>query len=329
MVTLMPLLFPLLSFSVSLVVLFGILRTGVNTLALDVPNERSLHSKPVSRLGGLATIAGISTALVWAGQLTLLSALIALAAISFLDDLRGLKAGVRLAVHVLVLGGYFWMSYGATVPLMLLAVLTIFAVWLTNLYNFMDGIDGLAGGMAVAGFAAYAAAFFLAGAYTLATVALSIASASAAFLWFNFNPAKIYMGDAGSITLGFLAAALGTTGWMLGAWPIWFPLLVFSAFIADATITLVKRTLRGEKVWLPHREHYYQKLTLIGLGHKKTALFEYALMTVSCTLALLGLSLTERLQWLLIVTSFGLYGILFLNIDLRWRRFENEQIDSD
>lgn len=321
MVTLTQLSLPLLSFSVSLVILIGILKSGATDFALDIPNERSLHSKPVSRLGGVATIAGISIALVWAGQLTLLSALLTLAVVSFVDDLRGLKAGVRLAVHLLVVGAYFWVSYGTAVPLIMLVVLIVSAVWLTNLYNFMDGIDGLAGGMSVIGFAAYGAGFFTAEQYPLAAVAFSIASASAAFLWFNFSPAKIYMGDVGSITMGFLAAALGTTGWIIDAWPIWFPLLVFSAFVADASLTLIKRLLRGERVWLAHREHYYQKLTLMGLGHKKAALLEYALITASCTLALLGLNLSARLQWVPIVIVLGLYGMLFLKVDSAWRRF--------
>lgn len=319
--TLTQLLLPLLSFSVSLVVLVGILRSGVGAFALDVPNERSLHSRPVSRLGGVAIITAIALALVWSGEWALLAASLALAAISLADDLRGVTAGARLAVHLLVIGTYFSVSYGALVPVMVLAMLILWAIWLTNLYNFMDGIDGLAGGMAVIGFAGYGVGFFTAEQYALAVVAFSVASASAAFLWFNFSPAKIYMGDAGSITLGFLAAALGTTGWTIDAWPIWFPLLVFSAFIADASITLIKRGLRGEKVWRAHREHYYQKLTLMGLGHKKAALLEYALITASCTFALVGLHLSEQWQWLPIAIVFGLYGVLFLKIDSDWRRF--------
>ena len=320
---------PLISFLVSFAVLIAILKSPINAFALDVPNDRSLHSTPISRLGGVAIVGGILTSLLWAGEITLILAVIALAAVSFIDDLRGLKAVLRLVVHALVIGGYYWVSFGAVVPTIILIALMGFAIWLTNLYNFMDGIDGLAGGMAVAGFVAYAAAFFMAGESNWGIVALAVASSSAAFLWFNFNPAKIYMGDAGSITLGFLAAALGTTGWALDVWPLWFPLLVFSPFVADASVTLIRRALRGEKIWLPHREHYYQKLTMTGLGHKKTALLEYAIITASCALALLALRLSWHLQWLLLVTSLGLYGILFLKIESRWRRFRNEQIAND
>lgn len=322
--TLSPLFSALGSFLVSLIILIGILKSPIRACALDVPNERSLHSKPISRLGGVAIIGGVLTALLWVGDIRLLFAVAALSAISLLDDVRGLKASVRLVVHTLVIGSYYWISYNAFVPVIILVALAAFAIWLTNLYNFMDGIDGLAGGMAVAGFAAYAAGFFIAGESGWAIIALSIASAAAAFLWFNFHPATIYMGDAGSIALGFLAAALGTAGWALGAWPIWFPLLVFSAFIADASVTLARRAVHGEKVWLPHREHYYQKLALMGVGHKKTALLEYAVIAASCAFALFGLSLPGHLQWLIFIIAAALYGIFFMNIESKWQHFQNE-----
>ena len=115
------------------------------------------------------------------------------------------------------------------------AVLALATMWVTNLYNFMDGSDGLAGGMALFGFGAYALSAWLAGDAVFVVVAASIAAASAAFLVFNFPPAKVFMGDAGSIPLGFLAAALGILGWRAGHWPLWFPVLVFSPFIIDAS----------------------------------------------------------------------------------------------
>ena len=158
------------------------------------------------------------------------------------------------------------------------AVLALATMWVTNLYNFMDGSDGLAGGMALFGFGAYALAAWLAGDAVFVVVAASIAAAAAAFLVFNFPPAKVFMGDAGSIPLGFLAAALGILGWRAGHWPLWFPVLVFSPFIIDASVTLARRLLRGERVWRAHRSHYYQRLVQLGWGHRNTALAEYALM---------------------------------------------------
>src|SRR6476659_1011719 len=105
-----------------------------------------------------------------------------------------------------------------------------------------------------------------------------VAAAAAAFLLFNFHPARIFMGDAGAIPLGFLAATLGVTGWINGLWPLWLPVLVFSPFIADASVTLAKRALRGEKIWQAHREHYYQRVVRAGFGHRNMALLGYILM---------------------------------------------------
>jgi len=118
-------------------------------------------------------------------------------------------------------------------------------------------------------------------------VAASIAAAAAAFLVFNFDPARIFLGDAGSTTLGFLAAGLGLIGWRSGTWPLGVPLLVFSPFIVDASVTLAKRMARGEKFWQAHRSHYYQRLVLSGWSHRKTAVAEYGVMIVCglCALA--------------------------------------------
>jgi len=161
--------------------------------------------------------------------------------------------------------------------------------WLTNLYNFMDGSDGLAGGMTVIGFAAYAVAAAWAEEPELATTCLCIAAAAAAFLVFNFPPARIFLGDVGSIPIGFLAGALGVVGWNDEAWPLWFPLVVFAPFVADATTTLARRLVRRERVWQAHRDHYYQRMVRSGLGHRGTALIAYGLMVVCAAGALLGL----------------------------------------
>jgi UDP-N-acetylmuramyl pentapeptide phosphotransferase/UDP-N-acetylglucosamine-1-phosphate transferase len=153
----------------------------------------------------------------------------------------------------------------------------------------MDGSDGLAGGMAVVGFAAYGIAAQLGDEPELATTCVCIAAAAAAFLIFNFHPARIFLGDVGSIPLGFLAGALGIVGWNDEAWPLWFPLAVFAPIIADATLTLMRRLARRERVWQAHRDHYYQRMVRSGLGHRGTAYAAYALMILCAAAALLAL----------------------------------------
>ena len=252
--------------------------------ALDHPNERSSHARPVPRTGGLAVLAGTCVSFFLDGSQVWLPLALALglAVVSFADDLSPLPAAARLAAHLAAAAIVVW-YYLAPMAWWQAAVLVVGVAWLTNLYNFMDGSDGLAGGMTVIGFAAYA----LAGNWPpLSTVSLCIAAAALAFLAFNFHPARIFLGDVGSIPLGFLAGALGLVGWRNDAWPLWFPLLVFAPFIADATLTLARRALRRERVWQAHREHYYQRMVRSGFGHRGTALIAYAAMCFCAAIAL-------------------------------------------
>jgi len=290
---------------------------------MDQPNERSLHVTPTPRIGGLGILAGIAVAAGWlAGAgllqpvLPVLLAAFALAAVSVLDDVRGLPVALRFLAHfvaavacLLALGLSGWTLLAGT-----LAV-----VWITNLYNFMDGSDGLAGGMASIGFGAVALAAWLGGATGLAAFCAAIAAAALAFLRFNFPPARVFMGDAGSIPLGFMAATLGILGAMQDVWPWLFPLLVFSPFIVDASVTLIRRALRGEKVWRAHRSHYYQRVVLLGATHRQLALAAYALMLTAVALAFALLFYLQYTAWLLILSA-AIYLLIFLPIDWRWHR---------
>jgi UDP-N-acetylmuramyl pentapeptide phosphotransferase/UDP-N-acetylglucosamine-1-phosphate transferase len=131
------------------------------------------------------------------------------------------------------------------------------------------------------------------------------------------------MGDAGSIPLGFLVAAMGLLGWQQGCWTVWFPLLVFSPFIVDASVTLIKRTLRGVKVTEAHREHYYQRAILLGWSHRKLVLVEYLLMLGSGLLALL--TLNQTFPWQVLLVCAGIYVALMLSLDVAWKRTKREQ----
>lgn len=143
-----------------------------------------------------------------------------------------------------------------------------------------------------------------------------------------FHPARIFLGDAGSISLGFLAGALGYWGWRGGIWPIWFPMVVFAPFIADASITLARRLLRGEKFWQAHREHYYQRMVRSGIGHARTALTWYLLMVAGIMLAIYALGRSVTFQswalagWVAVLCAAGAF------VDLRWRRFQSTLSDN-
>ena len=303
---------PLVSFALTWIVLIVLIRTWSDRI-LDHPNERSLHQRPVPRMGGIGVAAGIAASAPFVSPVEwwpLWLAACFLVGISFLDDIIGLPIIGRLLVHFVAAGGA---SAGLLlnhtgVGWVLLAIVAI--VWMTNLYNFMDGMDGLAGGMALFGFGFYALAGVLSGHLPFALTSASIAAASGAFLLFNFHPARIFMGDAGSTLLGFLAACLGFVGWQLGIWTLWFPGLVFSPFIVDATVTLAWRLLRGEKIWRPHREHYYQRLVLAGWGHRRTAVVEYVLMMICGAVALVSEHAADRFRFMAV--AFLAIGFFFL-----------------
>ncbi|MDP1682287.1 MAG: glycosyltransferase family 4 protein [Burkholderiales bacterium] len=312
---------PLAAFLVCWLLLAWLLRRG--RLPMDHPNARSLHETPTPRIGGLGIMAGIGVASVGLADATLLPVVLgafALAAVSVLDDVRGLPVRVRFLAHFVAAVGCL-LALGVTGWALLAGTLAV--VWMTNLYNFMDGADGLAGGMAAIGFGALALAAWLGGAPGLAAFCAAIAVAALAFLRFNFPPARVFMGDAGSIPLGFLAAALGILGAMQNVWPWLFPLLVFSPFIVDASVTLVRRGLRGEKIWRAHRSHYYQRVVLLGASHRQLAIAAYALMLAMAALAFAQLILPQHIAWLLILSAAP-YLLIFLAIDRRWRQSRNE-----
>jgi UDP-N-acetylmuramyl pentapeptide phosphotransferase/UDP-N-acetylglucosamine-1-phosphate transferase len=148
----------------------------------------------------------------------------------------------------------------------------------------------------------------------------AVAGAAAGFLLFNFHPARIFLGDAGSIPLGFLAGALGYWGWRDDVWPIWFPAVVFSPFIGDASITLLKRMVRGEKFWRAHREHYYQRMVQSGLGHAFTARIWYLFMVAGIMIAKWAMGYAPVQQWLLVVIWAVVLVVAGVCVDLRWRR---------
>ncbi len=316
---------PLIAALVTMLLTTLLLYSKVGREIQDVPNERSLHDAPIPRIGGVGLMAGVLSA--WALMLMSLAwwvvlPLLALFVISLLDDMRGLPVRSRLLAHVVAAVILVFGSGMAAQHVMQALVVVLCVVWMTNLYNFMDGSDGLAGGMTFFGFTMYGVAALMHGDETQAILNFSIGAAALGFLYYNFYPAKVFMGDAGSIPLGFLAAAMGLWGWQQGCWPVWFPLLVFSPFVADATITLLKRARRGERLSQAHRSHYYQRLVQMGWGHRNTAIAEYALMFFAGFSALQGIKQDIAGQGITLAWWGAIYLGLAIWVDRRWRRHE-------
>ncbi len=329
-----------------------ITRSGWPGSFIDTPNARSLHSEPVPRIGGLAVgiaiLAGIAVMMgLPISEATGRSPLrevflcaIPLFVVSAIDDRRSLPTGPRMLVHfasaVLFTLVMLWHlrllwaqpGQGFAWPLMLAGALgaVLLVVWGTNLFNFMDGSDGLAGGMAAIGFGTYAlAALGAPGGAWFGLGCAVVSGAAAGFLVFNFPPARVFLGDSGSVPFGYLAATLAIYGSVAGHWPWWFGLMVFSPFIVDATYTLARRLLRREQFWLPHRQHFYQRLILDGWSHRRTAIAYYFLMLASAICALLaqnpGLKKPVAVSW---VITYALLVLL-----LEWRLGNNNKKNKD
>ena len=314
----MSLIFPLAAGAVTFLLLRWMLSRPHGAIPLDHPNERSLHTQPVPRVGGMAICIGALPVLatVWSPLVAGIAA--ALALVSYMDDKRHLPIKARFVAHI-VAAGLLMTTMESVTPWPMLAMGALATAWMINLYNFMDGSDGLAGGMTLIGFGAYAVASFLADSQPLALGSATIAVCSVAFLYFNLHPARTFLGDAGSVPLGFLAAAIGFIGWRDGAWPWWFPLVVFSPFIVDATATLVRRMLAGERFWAAHRSHYYQRLVQLGWGHRKTANAEFALMLACAAIGLVTVEQPVQTQVIVLAAVALSYIFLALAIGRLWK----------
>jgi UDP-N-acetylmuramyl pentapeptide phosphotransferase/UDP-N-acetylglucosamine-1-phosphate transferase len=293
------------------------------------PNARTMHDRPVPRVGGLAIWAGfLPVALVLPapvpGRAAWLAAWAGIAFVSLIDDWRGVRAWTRLAVHaiaaaiaagaVLNLSAASWAGGGW----LIVAAAACPIVWCANLYNFMDGSDGLAAAMTIFGFGAYGVAAILAD--FPAEVYFALAAAALPLLVVNTPPARMFMGDVGAVPAGFLAGIFGLGGCVAGTWPAWFPLLVFLPFAADATLTLLQRHARGEPLFEAHRVHYYQRLNRLGAGHRGTFLV-YGTLMAGTTLAALGtLWLAPAYGWGALCAAVVVVGAFFAGIDYHWNR---------
>jgi Fuc2NAc and GlcNAc transferase len=258
--------------------LTGVLRRyALARSIIDIPNARSSHSVPTPRGGGVAIVLSYLLALPllaftgfisWSAAWSMLCAGIAIAILGFLDDHGHIAARWRLLGHFAAsTWALFWLGGLPAITLFgfnlelgwlghILAVL--YLVWMLNLYNFMDGIDGIASIEAICACLSACLLYWLAGFDSLIVLPLVLAAAVAGFLYWNFPPARIFMGDAGS---GFLGIILGLLS-LQAAWAspalLWAWLILLGVFIVDATFTLIRRLVRGDKVYEAHRSHAYQ-----------------------------------------------------------------------
>jgi len=299
---------------------------------VDAPNHRSSHRAPTPNSGGavlvpvfliLASVAVFvihprSTGPGGTGAWAILSSVALLGCLGAWDDRRHLSAGLRFVALLLLSCALcaYWLSPGTPLAGCLALVFAVALTWQVNLFNFMDGTDGLAALQCVLVAAAMALLSGPGGASPLfRLLALSLAGCYAGFLVYNWPPARLFMGDAGSLSAGWLLGLFGLWAWLEAwlAWEVWA--LIMSPFLIDTGWTLAVRALRGERLWEAHREHAYQRLARTSGGHRRVVRSLLFLHLVWLQpLAFLQLRFPDQSLTILVL---GLFPQLFLMVRLR------------
>ena len=279
---------------------------------IDIPNERSSHSRPTPRGGGVGLVAMTIFGLVcsqliwqltsWQGLLFYLGGAALIAVVSWFDDVRSLSAKIRFLAHFIAAGiviakwGY-WENFSLPMlgtlhlgPLGLLLTL-LWVVGLTNAYNFMDGIDGIAGGQALVAGIGWAIIGWMIGDKFMFAIGGLLAASTLGFLFYNWSPAKIFMGDVGSTFLGFSFAAVplmaSTSASITRGFIPLVGLLLIWPFVVDTGFTLLRRLSKGENLFQAHRTHIYQRLAIAGYSHQIVSLLYIGLAIIGSILSLL------------------------------------------
>lgn len=323
-----------LAFAASLVLSRLVLGYARAHALFDHPNERSSHTHPMPRGGGLAVVIVVlaGMAVLWAAGALPARMAVAftgggglVAWVGWVDDHHSLRASTRLLAHLAAavwlvwwLGGMPILATGAErlhLGLAGGALAVLGTMWAINFYNFMDGIDGLATGEAV--FVGLAGAVLLGPDHaTVAAVSLLVAAAAAGFLPFNWPPARIFMGDVCSGFLGFLFAGLALASENSGAVPALAWLILLGVFFLDATVTLVRRMFRGERWYASHRSHGYQRAVQAGWSHHGVVTAVLLVNVILAGLAWLGAS-ESRLLPVALALAGCVLGSAYLLVERR------------
>lgn len=291
---------------------------------MDCPNERSAHQAPTPRGGGLSIIFTLILGVfifISLGYkvpgIELFAALVLMAIAGLLDDRFSLPIGVRLFVQLFAalivyskIGGFENFPLPEPLNFQLgIAALPVNMLWIlavVNIFNFLDGIDGYAAVQSVL------AGLFLAIADWMGPVmpvGLCIAGASLGYLTYNWHPAKVFMGDVGSSSLGFLFACLPF--YVQSLTPeksVFLTSLLLWFFLADGTFTLIRRAFRGEKIWVPHRSHLYQRLTTSGWSQDRVVLWVMSFSALLSVLTVANQYFRMINDWVLLVVAMLLFG---------------------
>jgi len=307
-------------------------RWGVKHNYLSVPNERSSHTEPTPHGAGIIIVAiclvtyiPISIYITGTFSWGYFAGASLIAVVSFIDDFYPLRFHWRLLVHtiaavLLIVDLDTWhgvtMLGGLKLGVFGYIITFLWIVWMVNSYNFMDGIDGLAGLQAVIAALSWCLLCRILSMHGVYYFSVIIAAASMGFLVHNLSRQKIFMGDVGSAFLGYTFAALPLMGRTLAAKsPDLLPIaavLFLWFFLFDSVVTIVKRALRGERIWLPHREHLFQLLVISGFSHRQVTVLYGVLASLLSISVFISVRYRDDIGLAMFPVVVVLTGILLL-----------------
>jgi len=325
----------LTGFASSTVLVWIYLRVSPTIGAIDVPNDRSSHSSPIPRGGGIAIVivslfsyAALSYAGVLNFQIVWFISAFIIALVGFIDDLYSIPLLPRLIVQLIVAGAVvysygsvtgiyvpYWgqtLAFGSLAPI----ISIFFIVGMINAFNFMDGIDGIAATQGIVIGVSWATVGYLAESQSILIIGLIFSAPCLGFLVFNWPPARVFMGDTGSTYLGFVFATLPvmfvSEGTINGPELLLLAVLFAWLFIYDTVVTRLYQIIKGRRFWLPHREHQYQRLVINGVSHSKVALY-FAVSGILVSAAGFYLT-TVKGKWMFVSITIVIGVSAFLSI---------------
>ncbi len=305
----------------------------------DIPNSRSSHDIPKPKGGGISIVIILLGTIVILSfynlidpdlSKSLLAGLSIVAAIGLYDDYKSLPILTRAVSYVLasifsvyLIGGFSYLSidnYNLNLGYFGFLLSVLFVVWLTNLYNFMDGTDGFAAIQTICVGLFSGSLLYMSGNVSYGIILFCLVSSTLGFLYWNWAPAKIFMGDVGSCTIGFLFGLLSIYTEKTGIISISVWLILLAPFIGDATFTLFERIINKEKWYEAHKSHAYQKLHQLGISHSKLA---QGLLIINIIIiwpsAYFAYS-HESLEFIMLILSYCTIGIIWLVVQKKYQK---------
>lgn len=320
------------SFVTVLIITPLVIKFAVKIGATDKPNHRKVHQKVMPRLGGLAIFIGVVAGYFASGLyseriLTISLGAILIIAVGILDDLYELSAKVKFSGQILI--AILIVSSGLTIDFLTIPFvvermelgwlaypITVFwIVGITNAVNLIDGLDGLAAGISTIGLAAIAILAGISGKGLILTLSLIVLASTLGFLFYNFHPAKIFMGDTGALFLGYSISILSLLGLYKSVtlFSIIIPIIILGVPVFDTTFAIIRRLINKQPISAPDKSHLHHRIMELGLSHRNTVLVIYGLGILFSVAAIL---LSSAELWVSLIILFVLFIVLHIIAEL-------------